>query len=111
MNIMNEFQEKSNEIDDRITRFFERFKISTVLRKIGATKIKGVESCMLVVFVIKLVFNHKNFYRTFTDGRETMPFSKDAVYRLLGNSSVKWEELVPTLASSVIPVVTVAANL
>ena len=105
MNIMNDFQEKSNEIDDRITRFFERFKISTVLRKTGATKTKGVESRLLVVFVFRLVFSHKNFYRTFTDERESMLFGKDAVYRLLGDSSVKWEELVPSLASSVIPIV------
>ena len=105
MNIMNDFQEKNNEIDDRLTRFFKRFKLGTMLRKIGATKMKGVKSCLIVIFVIRLVFSHKNFYRTCASKPEAMPFGKDAVYRLLGNSCIKWGELVPTLASAVIPVV------
>ena len=105
MNIMNDCQEKGNEFNDKIEKFFKRFKINTILRKIGAAKMKGTASCLLMVFVLKLVFTQKNFYRTLTNERESLPFEKDAVYRFLGNSSAKWEELVPSLACVVIPVI------
>ena len=105
MNIMNDCQGKGNEVNDKIEEFFKRFKINRILRKIGAMKMKGVETCLLMVFVLKLVFMQKNFYRLFTDERGALPFEKDAVYRFLGDSSAKWEELVPSLASSVIPII------
>ena len=105
MNIMNDNQEKDNEFNGRIEVFFKRFKLSTILRKIGATKTKGVSSCLVVVFVLKLVFSQNNFYRIFTSERESLPFEKDAVYRFLGNSSIKWENMVPTLANAVIPTI------
>ena len=103
MNIMQWNEEKSNDFDGRIEGFFKRFKLGAILRKIGATKEKGIAGYVLVVFLLKLVFSQKNFYRTFTSERESLPFGKDAVYRLLCESSVKWEQLVPSVSSSVIP--------
>ena len=105
MNIMNESQEKGNEFDGRIDIFFNRFKIRQILQKIGATKIKGITTCVLVLFLLKLVFNQKSFYQIIMSERESLSFEKDAIYRFLGNSSVKWEELVPSLSAAVIPVI------
>jgi hypothetical protein len=105
MNIMTDPSQKSNEIDDRVELFFNRFRICSLLRKIGATKTSGVASCLIVVFLLKLVFSQKNFFRTFSSGRISLPYSKDVVYRFLGKSSVNWEMLVPSLSNVVIPVI------
>jgi len=105
MNIMNEHEEKSNELDVRIELFFKRFKLRRIIQEIGATKTKGIPAYLIVVFILKLVFIQKNFYRIFTSERESMQFGKDAVYRLLCEPSVKWEEMVPAVSSAVIPVI------
>ena len=105
MNIMNESQEKGNEFDGSIEKFFNRFKMGAILRKTGATKLKGITTYVLVMFLLKLVFKQKNFYTIITSERDSLPFEKDAVYRFLGDSSVRWEELVPSLSAAVIPII------
>jgi hypothetical protein len=105
MTIMPEGQSKDKVIDGRIERFFIRFKINAILRNINATKKKGVVTCLLFSFLLKLVFTQKNFFATFTSERETLPFEKDCVYRLLGDSSVRWENLVPQVSYAIIPII------
>ena len=105
MTIMPEVQEKDNVVNDRFDRFFHRFKINGILKNIKATKIKGIKTCQLFSFLLKLVFTQKNLYATFTSERGELPFEKDCVYRLLGDSSIKWECLVPQVSNAVIPVI------
>ena len=105
MFIMNEKQNFDNVIEDSFEKFIRRFKINSILRRIGAVKEKGVSTYLLFAFLLRLVFTHKNFYTTFSSGREALPFEKDAVYRFLGNASIRWEELVPAVANAVIPVI------
>jgi hypothetical protein len=76
--------------DDSIEQFFKRFKISAILRKINASKSRGVSTCILFVFLMKLVFTKKNLYRTYESAREEILFEKDAVYRLLCNPTIRW---------------------
>jgi hypothetical protein len=103
MTIMNEEQRNDNAIDDSIERFFTKFKINSILRKINANKSKGVSSSLLFIFLMKLVFTQKNFFETFTSKREPLPFEKNAIYRFMGEPSVRWEELVPSVSIAVIP--------
>jgi hypothetical protein len=105
MTIITTDHEDGKTIDGRFEIFFKRFKLNSILRKINATKEKGVLASVLVSFILKLVFTQKNFYATFTSKREELPFGKDAVYRMLNEPSVRWEALVPNLAMEVIPVI------
>jgi hypothetical protein len=105
MSIINETQENNNAIDDSFDRFFKRFKIGDTLRKINATKQKGILVSTLFSFILKLVFTQKNFYETFSSKRESLSYGKDAVYRFMGDPKVKWEDLVPSVAAKVVPVV------
>ena len=105
MSIMNEEREKDKVFDDRIEVFYKRFNIGRILRKINVVKLSGIKTCLIVLFVIKLVFSQKNLFRTLTSERKDVDFEKDVVYRLLGNSSARWEELVPLVSYEVIPVI------
>ena len=105
MSIINEYEEKGKAFDDRIEMFYKRFGIRRILRKINVVKFAGVGTCLIVLFVIKLVFSQKNLYRVFASERHDNNFEKDTVYRLLNNSSARWEELVPLVSSEVIPVI------
>lgn len=105
MTIMPMEQENDKAINDSFERFYERFKINTILRQINATKTKGILVRVLYAFLMKLVFTQKNFFATFTSERENLPFEKDAVYRFMGEPSVRWEKLVPSVSFAVIPVI------
>ena len=105
MTIMPVGQEKNKAIDDNFDKFFKRFKINAILRRINVKKEKGILVGVLFSFILKLVFTQKNFYTTFSSGRENLSFSKDAVYRFMGNPSARWEKLVPEVSSAVIPVI------
>ena len=105
MTIMPLEQENSKGIDDSFERFFIRFKISKILRRINATKMKGILVDILICFAMKLVFTQKNFYTVFSNGRDNLSFGKDALYRLLGEPSIRWEEFIPCLAMDVIAVI------
>jgi hypothetical protein len=102
---MNEVREKGNAFDDRIEMFYKRFNIGSILRKINVVKLAGIKTCLVVLFVVKLVFSQKNLFRTLASERNDVDFEKDVVYRLLCNSSAKWEELVPLVSYKVIPVI------
>ena len=54
------------------------------------------------MFILGLVFTHKNLYCTLETEPTRQDFGKDAVYRLLARSDIRWESLVPTMASGVI---------
>jgi hypothetical protein len=102
---MNEVREKGNAFDDRIEMFYKRFNVGSILRKINVVKLAGIKTCLVVLFVVKLVFSQKNLFRTLASERNDVDFEKDVVYRLLCNSSAKWEELVPLVSYEVIPVI------
>ena len=95
-------QENSKQADTKISDFCQRFKLKRALRSIGAVKKAGTSSYTLIMFILGLVFTHKNLYRTLETEPTGQDFGKDAVYRLLARSDIRWESLVPTMASGVI---------
>jgi hypothetical protein len=103
MTIIHEAQTIDTTIEKRFSWFMRRFGITKILKHIRADKEKGVSSGKLFAFLLGLVLTHKNLYATVTSMREGLSFGKDTVYRFLNRSSVRWEELVPSLASQVVP--------
>jgi hypothetical protein len=90
-------------LEERFKHFIRRFKINRILRKIGANKVKGVLASVLFPFLMGLVFTRKNFFETINSERSNLSYGKDTVYRFLDRPQVRWEELIPELASAVIP--------
>ncbi len=56
MSILPEKSERNNALGKRIEIFFKRFKINQILRKVGATKAKGILAYTLFEFLFELVF-------------------------------------------------------
>jgi len=102
MTIMNEEAGIDKTIEEKFRKFIKRFNINKLLRKIAATKEKGIPACAIFTFLLGLVFTHKNYYATFTSRRSNLSFGKDVAYRFLSRPQVYWEEFVPTLAADVI---------
>ena len=100
--IISEKQMNGKQFSTKIDDFCHRFKLRRALHTIGATKKAGVEVYVLVTFVLGLVFTHKNLYRTLETQPDQVSFGKDAVYRLLARSDIRWESLVPVMADGVI---------
>jgi hypothetical protein len=94
--------EKDQSIIKCCERFFKRFGINKLLRKVNATKEKGVPAYDVFAFLLGLIFNGKNLYITLSTSREKMPFGKDVVYRFLNKTVINWNMFVFYLSVSVI---------
>lgn len=90
-------------LEERFAYFMRRFKINKILKRIGATKVKGVLATVLFSFALGLVFMRKNLYEAINSERVKLSFGKDTVYRFYNRPHVRWEELIPSLATAVIP--------
>ena len=90
-------------LDKRFEYFTKRFKIDKILRKIGANKFKGIIASIVFRFLLGLVFTRKNFFEVCQSERDNLTFGKDVIYRFLDRPQVHWEELIPNLATAVIP--------
>jgi len=51
----------------------------------------GTSSYTLIIFILGLVFTHKNFYRTLETEPTGQGFAKDAIYRLLARRDIRWD--------------------
>jgi len=103
MTIMPEEQRIDNAIEKKFYFFIKRFGINKLLRKVGATKEKGISAYLIFSLLLGLVFTRKNLYETMALSREAPSFSKNTAYRYLSNPSVNWEVFVQDLSSVVIP--------
>jgi len=103
MTIMPEEQRIDNAIQKKFSYFIKRFGINKLLRKVGATKKKGVCAYMLFTFMLGLVFTKKNLYETMTLSREVPSFGKNTVYRYLSCPDINWNVFIRDLSSAVIP--------
>jgi len=83
-------KEKDNSISNCFKRFLNRFKVNQLLRRVNATKEKGIPAYDIFEFLLGLVFTGKNFYTLLAASPEKVPFGKDVLYRFLQNASINW---------------------
>ena len=95
--------EKDNAILKCCKKFLARFKVNSLLRKVGATKQKGVPAYEVFAFLLGLVFSGKNLYTLIDTEKEKAPFGKDVVHRFLCNAIVNWNLFLFNLSLSVLP--------
>ena len=102
MTIITEDQRNDNAINKRFAHFMNRFKVSGILRSVGANKEKGVSVSALFMFLLGLVFTRKNLYETMTS-RDKPAFCKNTIYRFLACTTINWEAFIHRLATAAIP--------
>jgi hypothetical protein len=93
---------EGNEIHSTIRGFFEKIGIAKIMRQSNFEKTKGIPCYKILIFIFTLVFTGKNLYRTMSLNPDTMPFSKDSVYRFLNNSRFNWKKLLFLVAAKII---------
>ena len=103
MAIILEELRNDNAINKRFNDFMKRFKITNLLRSVGAAKEKGEPANKLFVFLLGLVFTKKNMYETMTSSRDKPGFCKNVIYRFLACLTINWEVFIRRLSTAVIP--------
>ena len=93
---------EENKISSRIDTFFKYFSISKHLKKSNFCKEAGIPCLEVLKFIFTLVFTNKNLYRTLDVNPESLPFSKNTVYRFLNSMSYNWAKLLTLISTEVI---------
>ena len=90
-----------NDLFSTINAFFASFSIGSLLKIVGAYKIKGIPVADIFLQLFSLVFTHKSLFRALhSDG--TGNIAKDTFYRLLNSCNINWRRFIHLLAAKVI---------
>jgi hypothetical protein len=92
----------SQELDtiNSIIATVNKFNIKNILRRFGASKLKGFPPFQILCFLLNLSFTKTNIFQHFK--KNTIEFSKDTVYRFLNDTKIHWEQILFTFAIAVI---------
>ena len=87
---------------DAASRFLNRFSAVKLLGECGAYKEKGVPVSVILLYIFNLMFSPMSMYyqikmRAFHEG-----FSKNTVYRFLGNIHMNWHQFLLRLSTVII---------
>ena len=103
MKIIAQKSENDNRIIESCVGFFERFKMTKILRRCGAMKKSGYIVNIVFLFLLGTVFAGKKMSKINRHYKEEMPFGKDVAYRLIERGDVNWERTVFLASNGVIP--------
>ena len=102
-------QTKTQNTDDDLqksevaaSRFLDRFGIVKLLGSCGAYKEKGVPIRVIVLYVFNLMFSPMSMYYQIKMGAFHEDFSKNTVYRFLGNVHMNWHMFLLRLSANII---------
>ena len=84
-------------VQNKITDFFNKFNIGTLMNRCGIKKHHGHSVRSLTEAIFILPFVGKNFFRGIVSNKDA-PFGKDAAYDLLKGERFNWRNLLLCLA-------------
>lgn len=87
---------------DAATRFIYRFGIVKLLGDCGAYKEKGVPVRVILLYIFNLMFSPMSMYYQLKMGAFHEDFSKNTVYRFLGNIRMNWHLFMLRLSTIII---------
>jgi len=94
--------QNEEQVSQSITRFFSRFRISSILKSANAYKCKGFAVTQVFQFLFTLAFVNRSMYMNTITGRQSQPFGKDTVYRFMKMSHTNWIRFTTLLSAKVI---------
>ena len=92
---------ESKDISTRISRFFKRFQIGTILRQCNAYKEQGIPVVTVILYLFQLVFRNRSMYLDMQTA-DKAGFAKDTVYRLKNSIHINWTRFTTILSATVI---------
>ena len=84
------------------SRFVNRFDIVKLLGECGAYKEKGVPVRVILLYIFNLMFCPMSMYYQIKMGAFHEDFSKNTVYRFLGNVHMNWHRFLLRLSAVII---------
>jgi hypothetical protein len=87
---------------DAASRFINRFDIIALLGECGAYKEKGVPVRVILLYIFNLMFSPMSMYYQIKMGSFHEDFSKNTVYRFLGNIHMNWHMFMLRLSTIII---------
>ena len=88
-----------SKITSTIDAFFHTFRLASILKCVGACKMKGIPTPKLFRELFELVFQHRNMFRYVSSySRE---IGKDTFYRFINSCRINWMRFTTLLAAKV----------
>ena len=87
---------------DATSRFLNRFGVVKLLGECGAYKEKGVPIRVILLYIFNLMFSPMSMYYQIKTGAFHEDFSKNTVYRFLGNIHMNWHMFLLKLSTILI---------
>ncbi len=87
---------------DAAGRFFKRFKVVELMGECGAYKAKGIPIGVILLYVFNLIFSPMSMYYQIKMDAFHEEFSKNTVYRFLGNIRMNWHRYLLRLSTAII---------
>ena len=87
---------------DAASRFIDRFGIIKLLGECGAYKEKGVPVRVILLYIFNLMFSPMSMYYQIKMGAFREGFSKNTVYRFLGNIHMNWHMFLLRLSTIIV---------
>ena len=84
------------------SKFLDRFGIVKLLGECGAYKEKGVPVRIIMLYIFNLMFSPMSMYYQIKMGAFHEDFSKNTVYRFLGNIHMNWHMFLLRLSAVII---------
>ena len=94
--------DSSEQTKNALLLSLKTLKVAQLLRRAGIRKNQGAPAFDILKFLILLVFQGKNLYRTLDSERNTSEFSKNTYYRFLNESSYPWRRFLFLFSNQVI---------
>ena len=101
-NVQTETNADIQESTAAASRFVNRFDIVKLLGECGAYKEKGVPVRVILLYIFNLMFSPMSMYYQIKMGAFHEDFSKNTVYRFLGNVHMNWHRFLLKLSAVII---------
>ena len=93
----NDFEYK---ITSTIDAFFHTFQLVSILKRVGACKMKGIPTVKLFRELVALVFQHRTMFRSVSSNSQEI--GKDVFYRFINSCRINWMRFTTVLAAKVV---------
>ncbi|KJU82745.1 transposase, IS4 family protein, partial [Candidatus Magnetobacterium bavaricum] len=99
---MNTTLQQDHDHKPYVNKFFDRYKIGTIIKKSNFNKVKGFTPAFLFKLIFVMVFVAKTMRNLLQSGYENEHPHKDAVYRFLNSTRYNWRKFLSLLSVAVV---------
>ncbi len=99
---MNTTLQQDHDHKPYVNKFFDRYKIGTIIKKSNFNKVKGFSPTFLFKLIFVMVFVTKTMHNLLQSGYENEHPHKDTIYRFLNSTRYNWRKFLSLLSIAVV---------